>query len=256
MKPLVRLGIACFTAGAAIGALLVGRAVGQRGAAATAPALIEARPTSAPAAEAVMRVDRPPLKAPSSYRDRFAALTALNSVLKAKIHVSLLAGETVSDDFARLYGLTAAEVSQLNSCFAKAKEKLADLEASRAVFDATGNDSVTIKIAPFPKEGGAVYDELGHGIRSVLGDERYAFYRKDASEFQSTLFDRFGLSDKTITIHPPPPGETPSPRFSTRFEGDVLVIDVQINPQDFVKQYPAIYRRMLATGVWSYAVKP
>ena len=187
----------------------------------------------------------------SAYRDRIAALTDLNSFLRTKISLPLTSGEEVSEDFVNVFGLTSGEVVQLKVAFVAAKKQISELEATHASIKPEGEHAFTISIQPFPEEGGPVYDGLLQSIHDVLGDQRFAAYRAMSPDIDSSLFGMFGLSDTTIAIRPVKQGEKPTSTGSSSFDPDgTMKVRLDTNPVFFPTQYPAIYQKMVASGLW------
>lgn len=250
MKSKLWFPILCFLVGIAFGFAIAGARRPAYVASESRPGIpLTPRPTQVkpppPRISAAPKIEKP------VYRDRIAALSDLNSLLRAKISVPLTNGEEVNEDFVKVFGLTAAEVAQLKVSFAEAKKRIAELEASHASIVPEGENAFTISILPFPKEGGQVYDSLLQSIHDVLGDERFAAYRTFSPDMDSSMFGMFGLSDTTIAIRPVKQGEKPTANGSSSFDpGGPMKVRLDTNPVFFPTQYPAIYQKMVASGLW------
>ncbi|MFT3781230.1 MAG: sigma-70 family RNA polymerase sigma factor [Nibricoccus sp.] len=101
---------------------------------------------------------------------------------------------------AAIFDLTTEEQAALAVASDSARGKIEALEKSRATVRRLADNKVAIYVDPFPKEGGAVYDELTNAIGRMLGPERYsAFLTLGGEQLERTL-GAFGAVEREIEV--------------------------------------------------------
>lgn len=116
----------------------------------------------------------------------------------------------LTDAFANLFALDAAERAALQRVLDQASDQLADLQRRNATVARGDDGSVSITIKSFAVEGGAVYDQLMKGFAQTLGADRNAAFVKLGSEQVERALGRFGAPDYVYTFksRPTPDGRS------------------------------------------------
>lgn len=191
----------------------------------------------------------------SSFTSRVNALIELNRLLQAKVSVPLLTIDTVNEDFVKLYDLSPQQTQQINNLVTTTKARLAKLEATHASIEPKAVDEFTITVSPFATEGGQLYNEMLKSVRDILGAERYTLYQAMPSyDLDSTGFRNFGLADTVIELKPyhGENGLTTSSSQTTFDPNGLLTMRAKTNSEMFQHEYPELYKKMLAEGLWKY----
>lgn len=188
---------------------------------------------------------------------RIRDIIALNQTLQSKISVPLFTGGTiVNGDFAKLYDLSSKQVDDITNLVASTKQRLAEIEATRAVINPNGVDEFVISVSAFPAEGGRVYNDTLGALKDILGAERYDLYRSMAGrDFDSAMFGNFGLSETVINLKAMDGANgrmTASSNSTMDAESGYVRLRVETNAELFKIQYPEIYKKMLTGGLWKY----
>lgn len=246
-----------FGAGVAVGLMLP--------AASRAPDVSQARTQTAPVAPQTAVVASPaPASLPDSaitdaldpVRERLRSISELNALLSQRIRLRMFAPfGKVDDGFSKVFGLTGDELARLTAGLETTKARIAALDAKHAVIEPVGDGGYRIAIAPYPCEGGAVYDGLQGVIQEVLGPERFAAWREMSDEIDTDwTFRKFGLSETTITLHDAKEGENMIFSTGTHSREDgVVVTTVKTTSQGLADQYPEVYWKMVADGLLKQA---
>jgi len=251
------LSVVGFLAGLAMGIVLTGKARSLLESA--APVASDSRP---PASEVVQEPPAPipaavhvhvPEPPAPSYRERLQKIAEVNSLLNSRIAVSMFNHDELNETFLKVYDVTPNEVARLKAHISTAKTTLTRLLAEHAAIKPTEGGGYSISIPPFPEEGGRVYDDFLQRIRGVLGDERFDSYRATVSgDGDWGSFGQFGLNETTINVRSAPAGTKGDAkvRMSFRDDGTMSTV-VDADPVYIRREYPEIYRKMVAVGLWT-----
>jgi len=122
-------------------------------------------------------------------------------VLSAKVMPVAGKDRKLTDGFAELFKLSPEERTALQAALDKAQSRLAALEKANSTVTRNADGSVVIAVQPFPKEGGAAYDELMSSFAQTLGPERDAAFSSlgSAGQLEDDL-DGFGAVQRTLTL--------------------------------------------------------
>jgi len=132
---------------------------------------------------------------------RLLANLQKGKVLAVKVMPVAGKDRKLTDGFADLFKLSPEERTALQAALDKAQGRLAALEKANSTVTRNADGSVVIQIQPFPKEGGAAYDELMSSFAQTLGPERDAAFSSlgSAGQVEDDL-GGFGAVQRTLTL--------------------------------------------------------
>jgi hypothetical protein len=149
---------------------------------------------------------------------------------------------TLTNEFARLFDLSAQERSTLQQAVENARQKIDTLAMASATVAQEG-DALVARLKPF--EGGAdVYDSVMDAFAQTLGPERNAALVPLITDQFTNAFHGFGAQQRTITLSREIMGSAGEPRLVLRDErrgaagtGSSMTSG-QTDPDQLVRQYP------------------
>jgi hypothetical protein len=151
------------------------------------------------------------------------------------------------------FRLSPSEVARVKALLAATQKSMAELEAKNAVIEPPRSEGeIRITVAPFPAEGGKVYDTFQQALHEILGDERFSLYNGTFRESMERLGEMsgFGLIERSITIEPNRSAENWNSQFDAAT--GVVKVNTKTSPRRFMKNYAKLYERMVAEGAWPY----
>jgi hypothetical protein len=193
-----------------------------------------------------------PPEIPVSVRDHLAMLSRLNAQLQRKVQVPLVTIEQLNPDFVVWFGLSDAEVRQLEEAIASAREGVRALEAQHVVMEPSVDDTINLRISPFPEQGAEIFDRFQAQVAQTIGPERYHYYRELSDYEGLSNFGGFGL--QTVQIHvSDQPDKNGQPRWTmtSRYNRETETSErIEYLPRQGLKRnYPLIYQRLVAQGL-------
>jgi hypothetical protein len=106
----------------------------------------------------------------------------------------------LDESFVSLFALNATEQEQLQHSIDIVRSNLADLERANATMWRDPSGNIVVSVAPFPQEGGAVYDGMMQRFAQILGPDRNDAFRTLGAEQFENLLGRFGAAERTYTF--------------------------------------------------------
>jgi hypothetical protein len=183
-------------------------------------------------------------------KDRLSMLVDLNERLQQKYGTSMLMLGRLNEDFVRVFDLTAAQQQELKTAIQTARDELGRIEASLARIDPRADGGFNVSVPPYPRDGGAVYDQFIDRMTYILGPERMTYARElHAIDFERGIGElhQFGLWRINIEVLPPAAG---SSSWGTSMDSATGLV-TQTGSMDLgmlKRTYPFLYERMRAAG--------
>ena len=106
----------------------------------------------------------------------------------------------VDPRFAGLFGLTPEETGAFQRILDSAHGRNAALTQANARVTTQDENHVTIAVAPFPVDGGSLYDGTCASISALLGPERAAAFQQLSLASLENEFSGFGAAERIVTV--------------------------------------------------------
>jgi len=187
--------------------------------------------------------------------ERLASIKRLNAVLHYKFFVRFMSDAFVSEDFVQVYGLSIQERDSIDAAIAAAEKRLEAMEVRNAVVSLEKDGKVRVEIPPYPKEGGALYDEFLNTLRSTLGEERFAYLQPISGTLDDISTLRcFGLQSSTYVItdsHDNPQHGGMSSGSTWDDQSGARAMAYRADLHWLASNHPELYAKVLATSGWA-----
>jgi hypothetical protein len=216
------------------------------------PSTAVADVSSVPVPEPFIPAEHQPTEVQRSAPDQLAMIARLNTQIQQKVRVSMLTIDQLNPDFVVWFGLTDAEVQQIEKLIASVREGLRALEAQHVVLEPSGDETINLRIAPFPEKGAEVFDRFQAQLAETMGPERYHYYRELSDYENLSSFGGFGLQTVQIQVSDQL-DDNGRPRWtgSSRFDQEQGVFERNEHlPRQGLKiNHPLIYQKLTAQGL-------
>ena len=162
--------------------------------------------------------------------------------MNVAVHLTAVQRGTIYPGFAKLYGLTDAEVARLNDALQQAHGEVKEPAVTAA--NVSMVNGAVVVLVPASEDGPRQREKLLDEFAATLGPERFAALTSMSGiESIDREFDAFGGTARQITIMRTGPGQTGAPAFrmidgrQTSIGGSIGTVVMFSNPDQLPEKY-------------------